>query len=109
VKPKPGASYATTLAGKPKRYGNPGAVNHQPMPTSRYDAPVTVTLTGWAAQELRRVSRTQGAGTEKGLTLLATAAVMRGLPYVEMDLAPAKKTIRHFRVDTDDESEEDSP
>ena len=91
------------------RYGTPGAVTPVALATP-YDAPITITLTGYAAQELRRVSRSEGAGTEQGLATLATACVMRGLPYVESDLAgtrSTKTTTRRAR-DTDDDLE-DSP
>ena len=78
------------------RHGNPDKTEHEPMPLVRRDAPVTVTLTGYAAEELRRVSRTQGAGTEQGLVTLATACVLRGLPYVEADLSPSLPKPRAF-------------
>lgn len=74
---------------KPSNFAN-GETEHERMPLVRRDAPITVTLTGHAAEELRRLARQHGTGSEQGAAKLATACVLRGLPYVEDDLNRTK-------------------
>lgn len=68
-----------------RRRTHPDGATHQPL-TIRRDAPLTLTLDGFAAAELRRLAFKHGTGSDSGAAKLATACVLRGLVYVEADL-----------------------
>lgn len=89
---------------EPRR--NPDGAYHEPMPSGLApNAPITVT--GYAAEEVRRLARLYGGlANEPAVTRLAAAAVMRGIAILEPELAathPHPTRIRDHGSTNDEE------
>jgi hypothetical protein len=106
------------VSDKPKKLPPGGGFNvrHEAIDLDR-TSPVTVTISGYAAAELRRVAkRGNGPMTPAALTALVTASVNRGLPIVEHDMestvfaalyAPVKYAPRRSKTTNDITEEND--
>jgi hypothetical protein len=74
------------------------------------DDSITLTITGSAAAELRRVAKVAVLSTERAVTTMAAIAMLRGLPSVEEDLRANNKPKRPYvrkraRKSADDDSQ----